>query len=301
MFGSIKYLAIIMLASLVSSHVLAQEPLVNSGNIDITQEDIAHYILENIPSDKREAVLGRNDIFKEMAESIYIIRSLASEAEAAPGFDSAQAAWSAQIKYQRAVVSAYRRDYVRKMLQGADWEAAAHEVYMVESERFTSSEQVRASHILVSTEQRSDEDALKLASELHARINNGEDFSTLAGEFTDDPAGKKNGGDLGFFERGKMVKPFGDAVFAMQKEGEISEPVKTPFGYHVIRFSERKIAKPIPFDKVKDQIISEIQTKRGDQVWQDKIIATRSVAKQSLNEAGLEELRSTYQGYITTE
>ena len=253
MYRSINYLTIIVLSLLFVPHALAQDALLNAGGIQITQEDIERYILENIPADKREAVLQKDGIFQEMAESIYIMRSLAAEAEAVPGFDKTQAAWAAKMKYQRRVVDEYRLDYVRATLGNVSWEAAARESYIVEPERYSTKEKVRASHILISTEQRSDEEAKKLASEIRSRIIDGEDFSLLATEFSDDPAGKKNGGELGFFERGRMVKPFEDVVFAMKKEGEISELVKTPFGYHIIRFTERRPAAPIPFEDVKSE------------------------------------------------
>ncbi len=295
MYRSTKYLAIFLLSLLTVSHAQAQAVLVGDGDIQVTQEDVERYIIENIPLAKREAVLARDGMFKEMAESIYIMRSLAAEAEARPGFDRTQAAWAAKMKYQRRVVAEYRLDYVRRTLKDVSWDAAAREAYIVEPERYTTKETIRVSHILISTEARSDEEAMQLASELRARIIAGEDFSVLAIEFTDDASGKQNGGDLGFFARGRMVKPFEDVAFAMQKEGEVAEIVKTPFGYHIIRFKERKPAMPIPFEDVKEKIIDEIQTQRGNQVWQDKIIAARSAANLTLNEELLQETQSNYQ------
>ena len=84
---------------------------------------------------------------------------------------------------------------------------------------------VRASHILVKK--------LSIAKEIKERINEGEDFSKLALQFSDCPS-KKKGGDLGFFKRGDMVKEFENAVYSM-KVGDISDPIKTQFGYHIIK------------------------------------------------------------------
>ncbi len=289
-----NYLVILTLSLTVVSHAAAQAVVLSSGGIQVTRDDVERYIMENIPADRRTAILGRDGIFKEMAESIFIMRSLAAEAETVPGFDKTQAAWAAKMKYQRRVVSDYHVEFVRNTLKDISWEAAAREAYIVDPERYTSSEKVRASHILITTKQRSDEDAQQLAAELRVRIVDGEDFSVLATEFTDDPAGKENGGDLGFFERGKMVKPFEDAVFSMEKEGDISAVVKSPFGYHIIRFLERKPAQVIPFEEIKPKIIDEIQTQRGNQVWQDKVIATRSAVDLKLDEELLQEIRSKY-------
>ena len=90
--------------------------------------------------------------------------------------------------------------------------------------------QVRASHILVSTQ----EEASHIVKELKA----GKDFGDLARKYSSCPSGR-SGGDLGFFGKGQMVKEFEDAAFGM-KPGEVSAPVKTQFGFHIIKVTEKK-------------------------------------------------------------
>lgn len=99
---------------------------------------------------------------------------------------------------------------------------------------------VRASHILMAYQgsgvpgvTRGKEEALKLAQEILARAKAGEDFAMLANTYSDDGGGE-GGGDLGFFGRGRMVKPFEDAAFAL-KPGQISGIVETQYGYHIIK------------------------------------------------------------------
>lgn len=89
---------------------------------------------------------------------------------------------------------------------------------------------VKASHLLVKTE----EEALKLKEE----IANGKDFATVAMEVSLCPSGQ-NGGDLGYFTKGQMVKEFEDAAFSMEV-GEVSAPIKTQFGYHLIHLTDKK-------------------------------------------------------------
>jgi len=89
---------------------------------------------------------------------------------------------------------------------------------------------VKASHLLVKTE----EEALKLKEE----INNGKDFAQAAMEVSLCPSGQ-NGGDLGYFTKGQMVKEFEDAAFSMEV-GEVSNPIKTQFGYHLIYLTDKK-------------------------------------------------------------
>jgi peptidyl-prolyl cis-trans isomerase C len=265
-----------------------------SGKYQVTAEDIDRYILENVPSDKREAVLAKPGIYREMAENIYLVRLLADEAIKDPEMDPVQAEWAARMRHQRRLTSEYRIVYLQRALEDVNWESNAKEVYLAEPERFMEPEKVSVSHILVSLQGRSDEEALALASELRERALAGEDFAGLAEEYSDDPSVASNKGGMGYFPRGAMVKPFEDEAFSMQKVGAISEPVKTKFGYHVIRFDGRKAAVKKPFEQVEDEIIAELQKNLANKIWQDKIIAARSAPGIKINEEELSELAAKY-------
>jgi peptidyl-prolyl cis-trans isomerase SurA len=90
---------------------------------------------------------------------------------------------------------------------------------------------------------RSDEEALALAEDIRQRIVDGEDFATLAEEYSDDRGSAADGGDLGWFGRGMMVAPFEEAAFSLPI-GEISEPIKTDFGYHILEVLDRDAERP---------------------------------------------------------
>ena len=122
----------------------------------------------------------------------------------------------------------------------------------VAAERYVSPERRRARHILV--ESGTDDAAAKArAEQLLARARAGEDFATLASQNSDDPGSKAQGGDLGWATRESFVAPFADALFTMEK-GEIRGPVKTQFGYHVIRVDEIEAAHQRPFDEVRAEL-----------------------------------------------
>lgn len=111
-------------------------------------------------------------------------------------------------------------------------------------------DEVHARHILVPTEADA-KNAIK-------RLSEGEDFAKLAAEKSKDAGSAKQGGDLGFFQKSSMVKPFADAAFAM-KVGDVStKPVKTEFGYHVIKVEERRKSAPPALEEVKEQVANQV-------------------------------------------
>jgi peptidyl-prolyl cis-trans isomerase C len=125
-------------------------------------------------------------------------------------------------------------------------ETEMRKIYDEQRARVTPEDEVRARHILVESE---DE-----AKALIAQLRGGADFATIAKEKSKDPGGAANGGDLGFFSKAQMVPEFAEAAFAMQA-GQLSEaPVKTQFGWHIIKVEERR-QRPIPsFEQVRGQI-----------------------------------------------
>ncbi|MBN2032157.1 MAG: peptidylprolyl isomerase [Deltaproteobacteria bacterium] len=123
-------------------------------------------------------------------------------------------------------------------------------------EFFEEREKVRASHILIKSEVESDpvrkEEGKKKLEAIRKRIEKGEDFASLAKEFSQCPSAEK-GGDLEYLERGKMVKPFEDAAFSL-KPGELSDIVVTPFGFHLIKVTDRTAARKVPYEESKEKI-----------------------------------------------
>ena len=137
------------------------------------------------------------------------------------------------------------------------------EYYTANKSEFDSPKKVKALHILSSfkgarnasgaAKDRPEAEAQKRAEDILAKVNGGANFANLAKEMTDDPAGKENGGDLGFFEFDAMVKPFSDAAFKM-KAGEVSGPVKSAFGFHVIKVVDIQPEKKTPYEQAEKSI-----------------------------------------------
>tara|TARA_R110000868_G_scaffold190862_1_gene434870 strand:+ start:168674 stop:170566 length:1893 start_codon:yes stop_codon:yes gene_type:complete len=139
-------------------------------------------------------------------------------------------------------------------------EAEALEIYNDNPESFASLEERQARHILVDSEEK--------AIELIDQLDKGADFAALAKANSKDAFTKKVGGDLGFFREADMVESFSDAAFSMEI-GEISEPVKSPFGYHVIQLNAVKEAKLRTFEEVKLDIEAELRTEKSEDLFYD--------------------------------
>jgi peptidyl-prolyl cis-trans isomerase C len=135
--------------------------------------------------------------------------------------------------------------------KAATTDQAMKKVYDDASKQIAGEEEVHARHILVPTEEE--------AKKVKAELDKGADFAELAKKESKDP-GASDGGDLGFFTKDQMVPEFSKVAFAL-KPGQISDPVKTQFGWHIIKVEEKRTRKPPSFDQVKGQIETYVQRK----------------------------------------
>jgi len=146
--------------------------------------------------------------------------------------------------------------------------------YNGHKEDFANLESVKARHILLKVPEGVNEKAWKeaesKAKDIKKKLENGKDFAELAKKYSDDPGTKDSGGDLGFFTKGRMVPEFESVAFSL-KPGELSEPVKTNFGYHIIEVQEKKAASIKNLADVQAQIRQALQTEK-QQKSQDALI-----------------------------
>jgi peptidyl-prolyl cis-trans isomerase D len=170
-------------------------------------------------------------------------------------------------------------------LSDADLRAA----YEKEKSKFETPERRRAHHILITG--KDDATALKLAQDVLAQVRAGKDFGALAQQYSQDPGSAHNGGDLGWAERGAFVAPFADALFNMSV-GEIRGPVKTQFGYHIIRLDEIQPAKGKSFEEARPELEAQLRRDRAT----DRFGEIQEQLQSRLGEPGadLEALVSEY-------
>ncbi len=183
------------------------------------------------------------------------------------------------------IKSALRQQrWVESQVEGktAVTEADLKDFYDKNQDAFKQPEMVRASHILLRTEAEATPEQLaakkKAIDALSARLKKGEDFAAIAKEASEDPGSKEAGGDLDFFPRDRMVPEFATTAFEL-KEGQVSEPVKTQFGYHIIKTTGRKEARTVAFDEVKPRLDEHLKQQKQREAITALIESLRASAK----------------------
>ncbi len=165
-------------------------------------------------------------------------------------------------------------------------DADAEKFYKANLKEFEQPDQVRASHILFMVPQGAPDSEVKkkqeAAEKAYERAKKGEDFAKLATELTEEPNGKERAGDLDFFSKEQMVPEFAAAAFSA-KVGEVTKPVKTQFGFHVIKVTDKKPAGTVPFDQVKPQLVAYLKSQKQQAAVQEVVAKLRSDAKITNN------------------
>jgi len=218
------------------------------GNIppEVKRRALAEYLIDNV-------------LFADAAE--------AEKLGSTPEFEN-------QMRYLRNRM--LREEYFEKTLKTAIGEDEAKKIYDAKIAELKPEDEVAARHILVDSEEK--------AKELRAKIEGGADFAEVAKESSNDTGSKENGGLLGYFGKGQMVPEFEAAAFKLKK-GEMSEPVKTNFGWHIIKLEDRRRKEPPSFDTVKSTIMNSLVVKKA----QEKSSEMREKAKLEYVDADIKK------------
>lgn len=238
--------------------------LAKRGNGVVSQDDFGARVAK-IPDNLRVQALRDRNRFKDILNGLLLNAQLAADAREA-NFDKDKLVIERmQLAAETELAAAWLQHYVASQ-PAADYEALAHEYYLLHKEEMLSQEKVDVTHILVSFEGKSDEEALALATTIHDQLkDNPAAFTELVVKYSDDPSASSNMGSFKSVKKGDMVKPFEEQAFAL-KPGEISEPVKTQYGYHIIRLDAYIAREILPFEQVRGQIIDIVRKTHEDRI-----------------------------------
>jgi peptidyl-prolyl cis-trans isomerase C len=220
------------------------------GDVVITQAELDAEF-SKIPAEHRLAYIRNGERVNQLVGTMLRYKIVAADARAA-GFDEDILV---KARMQTAAEKELAEAWIVKVMEdapAADYEALANEFYLANPDAFMTPEFVDVTHILIGNEDRSREEAMALADSLHDQlIENPALFDDYVEEYSDDPSKGMNQGSFHSMQRGEMIKPFEDASFAMEVEGEISEPVETNYGFHIIRFNKRFPPRVKKYEDVK--------------------------------------------------
>jgi peptidyl-prolyl cis-trans isomerase C len=215
---------------------------------------------------------------KELLESM-VVRELVLEQAKKDGIDkSKEVVTRLEDLKKRVVVEAFVRKKIEQDIKISDDEMK--KFYDQNKDKFKSGEQVKASHILVKSE--------SSAQDILSQLKKGASFEELARKNSADASAAK-GGDLGWFSKGTMVPEFDKVAFGL-KDGELSNVVKTPYGFHIIKVTGKRAAGVRSFDEVKDQIKAAMMPAKQQEVLQQLKESLKKSAKISIKEDVLNEV-----------
>ena len=284
------YVMIFILTLICSTYAIAQsdtEVLAKRGKGVVTQDSFAARV-DKIPSRSRVEALRNSSRLRDVINVLLMRAQLAADAHAA-GFDK-QAVVQERMRLaaEKELGDAWLLHYVESQ-PGADFEALAHEYYLLNKADLMSPAKIDVSHILISSSGRGKEEAKEIADEVRLKlVTDPALFEELVMQYSDDPSKSSNNGKFTGIGKGEMAKPFEDAAFALP-DGGISEPVYTQYGYHIILLDKHIPAEQQSFAEVKGKLMQNERNRHSTRIQED-YIGRLSSEDVEMSQAALEEM-----------
>jgi len=228
------------------------------GNAEITVAEFQAKI-RTLPPELRDGYVQDAERFSRMLDTMLLIEQSAHEAIAQGHDQGPQFAEDLEL----ARLELISRQQIERHITLADMpnmERLAREQYLADPKPYTISGEMDLRHALIDTDGHDDAQAKARAEELRQRALKGEEFAALVAEYSDDQALKDRGGLLEKVDLSKLDAAFATAALKLTKAGDVSDVVRSRFGYHVIRIERKTDARVQPFEAVKDQIVKQLKT-----------------------------------------
>jgi peptidyl-prolyl cis-trans isomerase C len=254
---------------------LGGKELVRINNISISLEEFRQ-MSEKQPLEGKMRLLNEKGL-RDFLDNYVITREVLYQEGKQKGLDKNKEIVAKVEDFKRAMVIEALLEEVLKG-KGEVSESEIQKYYKENEDRFTEPREIKIRHIVVNSE--------PVLKEVLTKLARGESFEKLASTYNVDKS-REDGGDLGYIRRGQLAPSFAqfeEAAFSLRKKGEISEVVKTPFGYHLIQLAERRGTALRPFDQVKEKIRFFLQEKMRQDAYLEYVKETKSRAKIIVNE-----------------
>jgi parvulin-like peptidyl-prolyl isomerase len=251
-----RNLPILLALCLLPAPALAGSVVASLGDVSVTTEDFDAELLRMPPELRTDFRTDPKRVAK-VVENILVTRALATGAKA-NGIDrDAEAMREIQISAEK-ILARRERERIEASIQVPDLGKRAEELYKTNRDRYAVQPTYRTQHILVSLRCRSKDEGLARVTQARKEIVAGLGFEEAVARYSDDPSAAKNKGDIGPMTIDKVAAEYGE-VMQKLKPGEISQPVQTQFGWHIIKLIDSTPRVPYRFEEVRESIIAELR------------------------------------------
>jgi hypothetical protein len=259
--SALQGLALAALTLTASGAALAPTtPLFEDGPIVVDAADFEGSMLR-IPENRRGEFRMSYDRVVSVVDTLFVTRSVAAKARAA-GLDKDPVVQRRMQQLQDSVLADLYMQKLEKEPLNVNLEQRAREVFKAEAASMTRPEEVYTQQILIGLKGRTKEMAAERAKEVREQaLKPDTDFLALASKYSEDPKLGENGGDLGYIATASFIEPIRNVVQKMTRKGEVSQPIETAFGYHVVRFIDRHPPRAVKFDEVKEALMKREREK----------------------------------------
>ncbi len=239
-------------------------PLAMQGDVVLTQAEI-DAAFSKIPPELRLTFIRDGNRVEALVRNLLTTKILAEEARKA-GYDKDKLQ---AIRLQMAAESELAKDWITKVISEVpevDYKAMAYENYLLNPDQWKTPDTIDVSHILISSEGRSTKAASEIAMDLWEQLQEDPSlFDSMVMEFSEDPSKSANNGRFPNVKREEMVKPFEEVAFALETPGQISTPVETDYGFHIIRLNEKTPGMVPSFESIEDQAVEQARKQYIDE------------------------------------
>jgi len=236
------------------------EVVAYQGDVVLSQNEI-DAAFSKLPPEERLRFIRDGAKVDQLIRALLKRKVIAADAQKAAFDKDPIIAARVSLEADRELADAWMQKLLTEM-PAIDYESLAREDYMANPDSYRGPEILDVSHILIGTDGRSQPEARQLAESLESRLSKDPSvFDDLVAEYSDDPAKVNNGGRYREMQRGMMVKPFEDAAFKLTEPGEISKPVQTNYGWHIIRLNARSGNEVREFNEVREEALARAEQK----------------------------------------
>ena len=250
--------------------------------------------VEMLPSELHDVVRKSAQSASNLLTDLEVRRAIADQVRAEAGDQKADVVARLRLVQDKVLYDVFVENLLASKINDETVLKLAREEYRAFPERYRVDAEIRARHILIPACHCAPDGAVRERAEnILQRLKAGESFEEIARAESADKGSAENGGDLGFFSRGKMVQPFEEAAFALQTPGELSGIVETQFGYHIIRLEEQRGGRVRTFDEVKEELAAQVRKNLQAKIHADMLGPVRDRIRENLD---LETFRRAIDG-----